>query len=209
MSPTNYRHNHRRFPPDFLTSQSASSGRTAVQLKRDVAVLALRLVDAFGLEHAEGADQLGAGLAGLDDVVDVAALRRRVGVGEVSFVVVDQFLAALVGGRRVGDVFAVDDVDGALGAHYGDLGGRPGDVVVGQHVLGVHHVVGAAVGLAGDDGELRHRRLGEGVEELGAVADDPVPLLVGAGEEAGDVGEGEDRDVVAIAGAHEPGRLLG
>src|SRR5215211_6912374 len=61
-------------------------------LQRDVAVLALRLVDALGLQHAEGADQLRAGLAGLDDVVDVATLCRRVGVGEVGFVVVDQFL---------------------------------------------------------------------------------------------------------------------
>src|SRR6201999_1077720 len=120
-----------------------------------------------------------------------------------------QLLAALVGGRRVGDVFAVDDVDRALGTHHGDLGGRPGVVEVGQHVLGGHHVVGTAVGLAGDDGELGDGRLGVGVEELGAVADDPVPLLVGAGQEAGHIGEGEDRDVVAVAGANEAGRLLG
>src|SRR5690348_4107065 len=123
-----------------VTGSTAGPGRKfSARLKRDVAVLALGLVYALALQHAEGADQLGAGLAGLDDVIYVAALRRRVWVGEVGFVVVDQFLAALVGGRRVGDVFAVDDVDGALGAHDGDLGGRPGDVVVGQHVLGVHH----------------------------------------------------------------------
>src|SRR6202042_980098 len=117
--------------------------------------------------------------------------------------------APLLRGGGVGDVFAVDDVDRALGTHHRDLGRRPGVVEVGEHVLGRHHVVGAAVGLAGDDGELRHRRLGVGVEELGAVADDPVPLLVGTGQEAGDIGEGQDRHVVAIAGADEAGRPFG
>ena len=64
-------------------------------------MLALRLVDALGLQHAQCFDQLRAGLARLNYVVDIAALRRRVGVGEVGFVVVDQFLAALVGGLPI------------------------------------------------------------------------------------------------------------
>ena len=59
---------------------------------------------------------------GHDHVVDVAALGRRVRVGEARLVVVHQLLAALVGRRRAGDVAAVDDVDRALGAHHGDLG---------------------------------------------------------------------------------------
>src|SRR5256885_6569221 len=46
-------------------------------------------------------------------------------------------------------------------------------IEVGEHVLGVHDVVGAAVGLARHDGQLGHRGLGERVEQLGAVADDP------------------------------------
>ena len=55
---------------------------------------------------------------------------------------------------------------------------------------------------------LRDGRLGVGVDQLGAAPDDAVPLLVGAGQEAGDVDEGEHRDVERVAGAHEPGRLL-
>ena len=61
-----------------------------------------------------------------------------------------------------------EDVDGTLGAHDGDLGGRPGEVDVSAEVLGAHDVVGAAVGLAGDDGDLRDGGLGIRVDELGA-----------------------------------------
>jgi hypothetical protein len=110
--------------------------------------------------------------------------------------------------RAFADLLAVEDVDRALRAHDGDLAGRPGEVDVGAQVLGTHDVVGAAVGLAGDDGDLGDGGLGVGVDELGAAADDAVPLLVGAGQEARDVDEGEDRDVEGVAGAHEPGRLL-
>ena len=41
-----------------------------------------------------------------------------------------------------------------------------------------------------------------------APPDDAVPLLVGAGQEARDVDEGEDGDVEGVAGAHEAGGLL-
>jgi hypothetical protein len=47
------------------------------------------------------------------------------------------------------------------------------------------------------------------VDELGAAADDAVPLLVGAGQEARHVDEGQDRHVEGVAGAHEPRGLLG
>ena len=143
-----------------------------------------------------------------DHVVDVAALGRRVGVGEPRLVVVHQLLAPLVGRRGALDVAPVDDVHGALGPHHRHLRLRPGEVEVGQHVLGVHDVVGAAVGLARDDRELGHRRLRERVQQLGAVADDPAPLLARAGQEAGHVGEGEQRDVEGVAEAHEARGLL-
>ena len=52
---------------------------------------------------------------------------------------------------------AVEDVHRALRAHDRDLRGRPGEVDVGAEVLGAHDVVGAAVRLAGDDGDLAAR----------------------------------------------------
>jgi hypothetical protein len=52
-------------------------------------------------------------------------------------------------------------------------------------VLRRHDVVGAAVGLARDDGELGHRRLGEGVEQLGAVLDDAADSCAVPGRNPG------------------------
>ncbi len=70
-------------------------------------------------------------------------------------------------------------------------------------MLRVHHVVGAAVGLARDDGELGHGGLAEGVEQLGAVSDDAVPLLVRARQEARHVLEDHERDAERVAEADE------
>src|SRR3954451_4723515 len=84
-------------------------------LQRDVAVLALRLLDALRLQRAQGADQLRAGLVRDDHVVDVAVLGGRGRVGEAGLVVRDQLLAALLRRRRGLYVASEDDVDGALG----------------------------------------------------------------------------------------------
>ena len=72
-----------------------------------------------------------------------------------------------------------------------------------------HHVVGAAVRLARDHRQLWHRGLGERVQQLGPVADDPAPLLARPGQEAGHVHEREQGDVERVARAHEARRLGG
>ena len=71
-------------------------------------------------------------------------------------------------------------------------------------MLGRHHIVGTAIGLAGDDGHLGHGAFGVGVEQLGAVLDDATVLLAGAGHEARDIDERDHGDVKGIAKAHEP-----
>ena len=81
-----------------------------------------------------------------------------------------------------------------------------GEVHVGADVLAAHDDVGAAVGLARDHRDLRHRRLAEGVEQLGAVRDDAAVLLVDARQEARHVDEGDDRQVEGVAEAHEARR---
>jgi ABC-type Fe3+-hydroxamate transport system substrate-binding protein len=99
---------------------------------------------------------------GLDHVVDVAALGGDVGVGEALLVVlaISSARARSSGRRRLGELLAVDDVDRALGPITAISAVGQAKVEVGAEVLGVHDVVGAAVGLAGDHGELRHGRLG-------------------------------------------------
>ena len=163
----------------------------------------------LGAQQAQRLDDLGAGLVRGDHAVDVAALGGHVGVGERVLVLRDELGAPGLGvASASAQLLAVEDVDRALGAHHRDLGGRPGEVDVGAEVLGAHHVVRAAVGLAGDHRDQRDGGLGVGVDQLRAAADDAVPLLVGAGQEAGDVDEGQHRDVEGVAEPHEPGGLL-
>ena len=128
------------------------------------------------LQRAQGLDQAAARAVRHDDVVDVAQARRDEGVGEAFLV----FGLARGQGLGVAGLLAEDDLDRALGAHDRDLGGGPGVVDVAAQVLGAHDVIGAAIGLAGDDGQLGHRGLGIGEQQLGAVLDQGavLPCLV-------------------------------
>ena len=76
-------------------------------------------------------------------------------------------------------------------------------------MLGAHHAVGSAVGFAGDDGDLGNGGFGKGVEQFGAVHDDAAVLLLNAGQEAGNVFEGHQRNVEAVAEANEARGLDG
>src|SRR3546814_19723828 len=99
-----------------------------------------------------------AGVARLDDVVEITARCRHEGVGELLPVL----LGASLDLRGVAQVAAEDDLDRALRSHHRDLGGRPGVVHVAAQVLRAHDVAGAAKGLAGDHRYLRNSRHGIG-----------------------------------------------
>lgn len=90
-----------------------------------------------------------------------------------------------------------------LGAHHGHLGSGPGVVGVTAQVLRAHHVIGAAISLARDDGDLGHGGLGIGIEQLGTVGDDAIVLLGGAGQEAGHVDQGDQGNVEGITKTDE------
>src|SRR5712692_3839949 len=177
---------------------ACSSVASASALQMDVAMLLRGIPIALGGQGCERVDQPGPGVARIDDVVHVAARRREIRMGE--------FLAVLPL-SRLGRVVLVKDFHGALRPHDGDLRGGPCDVVVATDVLRVHHVVGAAVGFAGDDRKLGDGRLAVGEQQLGAVLDDPAVLLRHAGKESGHVLERDERDVEGIAEPDEPGAL--
>src|ERR1700680_1949188 len=61
--------------------------------------------------HVERFDERGPGLLGLDDVVDVPALRRVIRVGELLAVLVDQLASPRRGIVRGGDLALEYDVD--------------------------------------------------------------------------------------------------
>src|SRR2546426_5642471 len=173
-------------------------------LQRDVSVLFRGAGLSLRAKHRKRIDHPGAGLRRLDYVVDVAHPRGDVWVRETSPVLPDKLLLLLQ--RVVGsfEFLLVDDLDRLFGSHDGDLRGRPCEVEVPADVLRTHDVVGTAVRLPRDDRDLRDRRLAEGEQELRAVADDAVVFLLLPGKESGNVDEGEQGNVEAIAEPHEP-----
>src|SRR6185312_8309598 len=100
----------------------------------------------FIFQHAQGSDDARAGFAGLDHVIDIAALGGDERVGE-ALPELGDFLLAQAVFAGVGKFTAVDDVNGAFGAHDRDFGGGPGEIYVRADVLGAHHAIGAAVSL--------------------------------------------------------------
>ena len=188
------------------TPRTYSPSRSQVERgtihKRRVAVLAAAQLLALVLEHRQGRGDLGAGLGGLDHGVDVPAFGRHVRVEQALGVVGLERLALLRGGP------ALQDRRRLTGAHHRQLGPRPRQAHVVAHRLGVHDDERAAVALAQDHADARHRRLRVGEHELRTVADHPPPLEVLAGVEAGRVDERDQRHVEGVAERDEPGRLL-
>src|SRR3990172_4929039 len=177
------------------STRTAISPRLAIRiflnkvglLQGNVAVLARRVYVTLVRKHLECLDDLGPGLLRHDDLVDEPEFGRLVGRGEPGAVVGDEFRLGLLRVVRLDEFLPEDDADRPVRAHHGDLGGRVGEVHVRPDVLGRHDVVRAAVRLAGDDGHLRDGRLGEGLQELRPVLDDPPVLLAGPPPKTPDV----------------------
>lgn len=165
-----------------------------------------------GEEAQRGGDRFSCS-SRLDEAVELAPAQGEVGVDGVLLVeglVVGALfceVAALLPG--FGELTAEDDVDRALGAHDGDLGGGPGEADVRTEGLRAHDDVGAAEGLADDDGDEGDGRTRVGGDELRPAPDDAGALLLGAGPVAGDVDEGDDGDPEGVAEADESGGFLG
>src|SRR5439155_14522052 len=93
----------------------------------------------------------------------------------------------------------INNVYRPLRAHDGDLGCRPGVVHVGTDVLGSHHAVGAAIGLARDYRDLGDGGLGESKQQFSTVLDYASVLLVSTGEKTRDVLKRNQRNIETVA----------
>lgn len=134
----------------------------------------------------------------LHDVVHVSALGSLERVCEC-VLVLSSFLFTILTSE--------DDLDGTLGSHDGDLGCRPGEVVITIEMLGAHHIIGTSVGLSCDEGNLRDCGLSVSVEKLGSVLDDATELLDGTWEEPWHISEGHDGNLEGIAESYEASTL--
>src|SRR5438067_4298918 len=174
------------------------------------AVLAPGAVDPLGAGHLEATPDRVARLGGVDHVVELPVPDGDVRVDVLADLLGQ--LEALLRSFLFGDSFdrlAVDDVDGAVGAHHGDLRRRPRDDEVGLVGGAVHYEVPGAVALAHHHADLRDRRLRDREQHLGAVADDPLLLDGRADDEAGHIVEEHERDPEGGAHPTEAPPLVG
>nr|AAY82838.1 predicted acetyl-CoA carboxylase [uncultured bacterium MedeBAC46A06] len=138
-----------------------------------------------------------------DDVIKITASGSNKGVCE--------FLAIFVGLRRqlvrIGGILAEDDARRALWPHHRNLGTWPGIIDVTTQMFRGHHIIGAAIGLAGDQRHLRHRRLGVGKQQFRAVRDDPACFLRQTRHETRHIDKRHQRDVEGVTEPDKPRRL--
>src|SRR6516165_6752832 len=90
---------------------------------------------ALSLEHAQGSDQLGAGLARLDDVIHPTAFGGDVGGGEAPTKFLHLLAAQFFRISRFLKFAPVDNVHCALRAHHGDLGARVSEIHISSDVF--------------------------------------------------------------------------
>ena len=170
-------------------------------------MFSLRVLELLGLQLGQRTDDAEAGVAGLDDVVDVAILGCIVRVGEELGV-----LGLLLGNECLGvflllGLLGVEDGSSTAGTHYGNLSCGPCVVHVATELLTAHHDVATTIALAQGNGYLGHGGLAEGVEQLGTVENHGIVLLTCSRQEARNVDECYQGDVEGVAEAYEAGCL--
>ena len=106
------------------------------------------------------------------------------------------------------DLPAIENVHRPCAAHDRQLHPGPNKELVRPHLAGAHRLLGPAVALAQHHRDLRHGRLRIGVEELGAVANNSLFLLLPSWKESGHVHQGHNRDIKSIAEANEARPLI-
>src|SRR5437870_13655366 len=172
--------------------------------ERDVAVLLRRSALSFRSEDGERVNHAGPRFRGFDHVVEVSHPGGDVWVRKAIAVLAHELLLPPRRVLRLLDLLLEDDRDRAFRTHDRELGRRPSEVEVSADVLRTHDVVRAAVCFPRDDRDLRDGRLTESKQELRAVSDDAVVFLLLPGKESGNVNEGEQGNVEAIAEPNEP-----
>src|SRR5947199_179509 len=196
-------------PNDTLLSQDLST-----QVERALAMLSpkekeiLRLRFGIGEEGEHTLEEVGKRFAGIDHVVDQGGAGRAIGIDELA-----EFLHPACplgfGIGRARDLLPEDDVGAAFRSHHADLGRRPCHDHIGLVRPPAHDEVSGAVRLAQHHGELRHGRLADRVQHLGAVADDAGALDLRADQEPRHVLQEHQWDVERVAQHDEACGLVG
>mmetsp|Transcript_25923 Transcript_25923/g.44603 ORF Transcript_25923/g.44603 Transcript_25923/m.44603 type:complete len:230 (-) Transcript_25923:551-1240(-) len=175
------------------------------RLQGDVVMLLPGVAELFCAEEVQVLTQPLTGCMWHNDVVDEATAGSDQWMRELVHICCCFFHKH----RRRPCFTAVEDLDGALWAHDGDLGSGPRIVHITAQMCRGHHIVCTAVRFARDHGDLGNRRLGVRKQQLGAMSDDAVELLLTPWEEARDVDESDDGYVEGVTEANPASGLDG
>ncbi len=159
----------------------------------------------LGGELLQSADYAEAGVAGLDDVVDIAVLGRVVRIAEKLVVFSLSFGEHLCGVVRFLCFLGVEHFYGACASHNCDFCSRPCVVHVAAELLAAHHDVAAAIALAERNGDFGHSSFAVSVKELGSMENHAVVFLTCSGEESGHVNQSDQRNIESVAEAYKAG----
>ena len=138
----------------------------------------------------------------------MACRRRDIGIGELLGIFRHLLFPLGVGIERGRDFALEDDIRSPFGPHDRDFGGRPRDHEVRPEVPGAHRYVSSTVRLPENDGDLRDRRLAEGIEEFRAMTNDARVFLVHPRKIPREVHERYQRDIECITETYEPGSVV-
>ena len=158
---------------------------------------------ALVFQHSQRPRHPLAGAVGHNHIIYIAALAGDKGVGKLLPIL----LSAGINLFLVANILAENNLHRALRAHNGNLCRRPGQIDIAAQVLGGHHIIGAAIGLAGNQCYLGHSTFGIGIEQLGAMLNNAAILLAGARHKAGDIHHSQHGNIECIAEANKPRRL--
>src|SRR5215469_13069862 len=156
------------------------------------------------LQPLQRRNELCSSVPRLDHLVHVAASGGDIRIGKLLDIIVYQLLPFDIRILSLLDLVFEDNVNSAVYSHHRDLGGWPGVIDIAAHMLAAHHIVGAAVSLASNDGHFGYRCLAVGVEQLGSVADDAPMFLSHSGKESRHIFECHNRNIKAVAEANKP-----
>ncbi len=98
-------------------------------------MLLQRVLIPLGLQHGQRLNQFLAGLAGLDDGIDVASLCRHVGIGKALAKLFNLFLPDRFAILGLLQFSLVHNIDCAFRPHHRDLCRRPGIIHIRSDVF--------------------------------------------------------------------------
>src|SRR5512133_1618274 len=185
------------------TRQVGLGGR---RLERDVGVGAT--FAGIGVPNRGG--QRRPGGVGGNDLVDDSDLNRLFYATSDALMFGGQLrleLGAYIIGN-LGQLAPVQDPYGGNWSHYRDLSTWPCEDPGSSERASIHGDIRAAVRLPSHQGDPRHHRFAEGMEQLGPPTYHAVPFLPDTGQIAGYVDDNDQRHPERVAHSDEPGSLL-